>query len=99
MRNKILTISIIVSISLGFANPAYCGDSIRKLTRGVCNLATFPLELLNNYGDKPENKIDTIKGYTLNLFDRIMRMGQRALVGAYETATFLIPVPKALFLE
>jgi len=68
------------------------GDPMRKLGRGLANCLTFPIEIPNrisdvNNSDGPMAAITygLVKGTVMSLF--------RAVVGAYEVGTFLIPIP------
>jgi len=88
----VCVVFIAIMIVTLFVASAYAGNPVRKLIRGVLNVGTCPFELLNSEGDKPQERID-MKGYTNTIFNRIWRMGKRALVGVYETATFLFPFP------
>ena len=73
-------------------NHAYAGNPLIKLARGALNIATCPLELVNSGGDKAQEKND-MKAFVNIASDRIWRTGKRAIVGAYEVATFLFPIP------
>jgi len=74
------------------AGPAYCADPVRKLLRGISNVAACPLELLNTQGDRHQEKND-MKALINTTFNRIFRVFKRAGVGVYEVATFLFPMP------
>lgn len=89
---RILAVLVSVVIFTMFAGPAYSGNAVIKLIRGTSNAATCPLELFNARGDKPQAKND-MKALIYKLSNRIMRIGKRALVGVYEVATFLFPIP------
>jgi len=69
------------------------GDPLRKLGRGAANCLTFPLEFPNQVAktsniDGPVAAVTygVVKGITMSIF--------RAVVGAYEVVTFLIPLPE-----
>jgi putative exosortase-associated protein (TIGR04073 family) len=76
------------------ATPGFCNsDAWRKLGRGLANMVTFPLELLNqvsrtNISDGP------MAAVTWGLVKGVGMTGFRALVGVYETVTFPFPCPK-----
>ena len=77
---------------LSFAGPCN-NDAWKKLGRGVCNMATFPLELPSqisktNISDGP------MAAFTWGLLKGVGMTTLRALVGVYETVTFPLPCPE-----
>ena len=77
---------------LSFAGP--CGnDAWKKLGRGVCNMATFPLELPNQIS-KTNITDGPMAAFTWGLLKGVGMTTLRALVGAYETLTFPMPCPE-----
>lgn len=94
MRRKLLLIGIIFISLLFLSSSAYCGDNaIKKLGRGVCNIATCPLEIPGQISKA--NQFDgPMAGLTYGLLKGILMTGVRATVGAYEVLTFPIPFPR-----
>ena len=84
---------IIFSFLVAIAAPAYCDDPLKKLGRGICNVATCPLELLKQPSDV-SNADGPMAGLTYGILKGAAMVGVRALVGVYEIATFPIPVPQ-----
>jgi putative exosortase-associated protein (TIGR04073 family) len=76
-----------------FAAPASCDPALKKLGRGICNMLTFPWEMVEqvkrvNVSDGP------FAAFTYGILKGAVMTCTRAAVGVYETATFLIPFPK-----
>lgn len=68
------------------------GDPMRKLGRGLANCITFPIEIPNRISDV-NNSDGPIAGITYGLVKGIVMSAFRVLIGAYEIATFPIPIP------
>ncbi len=68
-------------------------DAWKKLGRGVCNLATFPLELFNQIS-KTNITDGPMAAFTWGLLKGVGMTAFRGLVGAYETITFPMPIPE-----
>ena len=92
MARKIISMCLVLLLAASLAAPAYCGGPFRKLGRGLANIATFPLELSNRIG-KTHERAGLYEAMTYGLFEGIAMMSFRAMMGIYETATFLFPVP------
>lgn len=96
-------VSIIAPVT--FAGPCACGnaqavekgmcnnDAWKKLGRGVCNMATFPLELPSQIS-KTNITDGPMAAFTWGLLKGLGMTGFRALVGVYETVTFPMPMPE-----
>ncbi|MFH1552405.1 MAG: exosortase system-associated protein, TIGR04073 family [Candidatus Omnitrophota bacterium] len=90
---KFVAILIVAGLVLALTSPAYAGDAVKKLGRGLANVATSPLELFQGMGDaKTENGI--FAGLTWGILKGTVDVVTRAAVGVYEIATFPIPMPK-----
>lgn len=93
---KTFTVSLVILFFISlFASPGYCGDykgPIRKLTRGFCNLATFPVEL--PYRMDREFKGMGPEGLVYGFMEGMCMMAGRAVAGFYEIVTFPIPMPE-----
>ena len=68
------------------------GGPIRKLGRGVANVATGILELPNNIVSVTEED-GYVAGVTYGIMKGLAWSVVRIAVGAYETVTFLVPIP------
>ncbi|MDA9101053.1 exosortase system-associated protein, TIGR04073 family [Omnitrophica bacterium] len=73
---------------------AFAGDGpIEKLGRGLANIVTSPVEYANSYQGLNESQgaVTTIVGTVI--YGTILTVG-RIIGGAYETVTFLVPLPE-----
>lgn len=93
MNKKLIIIGLLFILMSGFASPAYCGDAVKKLGRGVCNLITFPLEFLLQIS-RVNNTDGPMAGVTYGALKGTGMLIVRAAVGAYEVITFPFPFPK-----
>ena len=91
MRKFIFSTLILLSL-MALTTPAFCDGATTKLGRGLCNIVTSPMEVINQITRTNETDggfaaatVGVLKGagWTLG----------RALVGVYETATFMLPWP------
>ena len=90
---KILIALLVPAIVISLATPAFCDDALKKLMRGVCNVITCPLELLEQI--KRTNVEDgPLASGTYGVAKGVGMIAIRAIVGAFEIATFPIPLPK-----
>jgi putative exosortase-associated protein (TIGR04073 family) len=92
VRHTILIALIAFLVIASFAAPGYCDDAYKKLGRGLCNIGTFPFEILLqssrvNTSDGPMAALTwgVLKGIGMSF----VRLG----VGFYETVTFPIAGP------
>lgn len=75
------------------SSTGYMAGATRKLGRGICNMATGPLELIRT--PSLVNQQDGgLAGATIGVVQGVWAMASREVVGVYEVATFLIPLPK-----
>jgi putative exosortase-associated protein (TIGR04073 family) len=93
MAKKLILAALIFLFVLNMAAPAYCGDSVKKLGRGFCNIFTCVFELplqmsrINNAdGPMAAGSWGLLKGLGMTCV--------RLTVGLYEVVTFPIPFPK-----
>ena len=92
MTRKALSGLLISLLIISLAAPAYCDDPIKKLGRGICNVATCPLEVIEQM--KRVNGTDgAFAAMTWGVLKGVAMTGLRAIVGVYEIATFPIPLP------
>ena len=100
MNNTLrIRIIILVSISIFFSNiillnSAYADDCLKKLGRGVSNMVLGLVEFpagIQSVGEESGPVAAVSHGILKGLGRSILRI----TCGIYETATFLIPIPKA----
>lgn len=91
---KLILLAVAAAMIVTVAAPASfaAGDPLRKLGRGLSNCATCPIELPNQIS-KTNNVDGPMAACTYGVVKGIVMFAFRAVVGVYETATFLIPVP------
>jgi putative exosortase-associated protein (TIGR04073 family) len=73
--------------------PAYAGDPIQKLARGITNTATGWVEFPKEIGRSVEKSGD-FAGLVVGPFKGIAKAIGRTVVGVYEVVTFPIPLPR-----
>ncbi len=81
------------SVVLAEEHQSYTTGALRKLGRGVSNIATCPLELIRMttlVGRRDGN----IAALSVGLIQGTWRTALRGIAGAYEVTTFLIPLPR-----
>ncbi|MDD5428636.1 MAG: exosortase system-associated protein, TIGR04073 family [Candidatus Omnitrophica bacterium] len=94
MAKRIIIIGLLViSVAVLAAAPGYCDDALKKLGRGIANMATFPFEMLLQ-PSRVNNSDGPVAACTWGVLKGVGMSGIRLLVGAYETVTFPIPLPK-----
>ena len=91
---KIVAAALILLLISNFPLSAYCADdAVKKLSRGVSNMLTCPFEIVEQ-----AKRVNTSDGpwaaCTFGIIKGVFMMGIRGVVGAYETTTFFIPLPK-----
>jgi len=93
MAKRVFVIGVIILLALSFAMPAYCDDALKKLGRGICNVATSPYELI--YQTMKSNNSDgAFAAVTVGVLKGVGMIAVRALVGVYEIVSFPFPIPK-----
>ncbi|MFA6320866.1 MAG: exosortase system-associated protein, TIGR04073 family [Candidatus Omnitrophota bacterium] len=94
MARRTISIGLIVILlAVLAAAPGYCDDPLKKLGRGIANIGTFPMEVLLQIS-RVNNSDGPIAACTWGLLKGVGMSGVRLAVGAYETVTFPIPLPK-----
>lgn len=90
---RFVVLVIIAGLTFLLVSPAYTDDAIKKLGRGIANVAGSPLEFINGMRDaKAESGL--LAGFTWGILQGTVNVVKRAVVGVYEIATFPIPIPK-----
>ena len=88
---KALVLFIAIILLLSYQALAADGP-VKKLGRGVANVATCPLELPKGMGDaNAESGI--FAGMTWGVLKGAFDTVKRCAVGVYEVATFPVPIP------
>ena len=92
-RRTILIGLIVILFAIVFTTPGYCGDPLKKLGRGICNIATCPFEVPLQIS-RTNNSDGPMAAGTWGILKAIGMTGVRLLVGAYEVVTFPFPLPR-----
>lgn len=90
---KMVMICFILLLALTLAAPAYCDGPLKKLGRGISNLATCPLELFNRIG-KVNERLGLCEAVTYGALEGTCMIVVRAFFGLYEVLTFPVPIPQ-----
>ena len=91
---KVIAILIVFGIVLSAGSVATAEDGpVKKLGRGITNVATSPLDLIKGMGDATQES-GILAGLTWGVLKGTVNVVKRAAVGVYEVATFPIPLPK-----
>lgn len=93
MAKKILAVVLVSFLILNFARPGHCDTAIKKLGRGICNVITSPFEIIEQI-QRTNNSDGPYAAITYGVLKGVAMIGVRAVVGAYEIATFPIPLPR-----
>jgi len=90
----ILQITILaLFVIVAFSDDAHARTPLRKLGRGIANVATCFMEIPHQIMMTAEEE-GKMAGWSVGLIKGVAMTGTRAVVGAYEICTFPIPVPK-----
>jgi putative exosortase-associated protein (TIGR04073 family) len=90
---KILSVLVVLVMMLSVCGVSFADDAVDKLGRGLSNVITSPLEIPRGMGHAGE-KNGFFAGVTTGLLKGTANFVKRALVGAFEVATFPVPVPE-----
>lgn len=90
MSKKMLTLFVAVMAMGAVAKAGYMEDVVRKLGRGVANIAGCPVEVLMNMQAVTEDN-GLVAGVTYGTTRGVYHGVTRALVGAFEVVTFVVP--------
>jgi putative exosortase-associated protein (TIGR04073 family) len=90
-------VAIFIIIVLFSAVTAVADDitsgPVKKLGRGVANVLTSPFALIQGMGDAKEEG-GIFAGCTWGVFMGVVNVVKRIAVGAFEIATFPVPIPE-----
>ncbi|MFH1593360.1 MAG: exosortase system-associated protein, TIGR04073 family [Candidatus Omnitrophota bacterium] len=96
-------IAIVLILFLGVHAISFADNALEKFGRGVSNIVVSPLEVMNGIKQAKEqgsSKDSYLKSggwdsaLTWGTVNGICRMVTRAVVGAFEVVTFILPLPK-----
>ena len=100
MMKKLFFAVVVLSLILSSITPAFCDElptkldgPLTKLGRGICNILTFPLEFPEQIS-RTNNSDGPFAAGTVGVLKGLGWMVGRACIGVYETATFMLPMPK-----
>jgi len=95
MHKKLSCTALILLFAVMVAAPAFCVDDTptTKLGRGLANILTFPLEVPEQV-TRVNNSDGPFAAITVGVLKGLGLAVGRVCVGAYETATFMIPFPQ-----
>lgn len=97
---KLLAMSVLILCIAAVALPAFAQEGSiiekmgKKLGRGIVNVATGWVELPKNIYDTSVETNNPLMGITYGTLKGVGMTVVRTGAGAYDTATFLFPVPK-----
>ncbi|MBL7158514.1 MAG: exosortase system-associated protein, TIGR04073 family [Candidatus Omnitrophica bacterium] len=92
MIKKSVSIVLMLIFLAPFTAPAFSDGPVTKLGRGICNIATSPLEFFNQVKITNQSS-GGCAAATVGLLKGVFWIAGRALVGVFETATFILPWP------
>ena len=100
MVKKLFFAAVVLSLIISSTTPAFCDEPftkmngpLTKLGRGICNMATFPLEFPEQIS-RVNNADGPFAASTVGVLKGLGWMVGRACIGVYEAATFMVPFPK-----
>jgi putative exosortase-associated protein (TIGR04073 family) len=92
MMKKLILIALVLLSLAVLATPAFCGGATTKLGRGLANMVTSPMEVINQITRTNETD-GGIAAATVGVLKGAGWTLGRAVVGVYETVTFMLPWP------
>ncbi len=87
-----ITVMILI-VSLLACSAAWAQGPVEKLSRGLCNIATFYFEIFEQ-SKKVKAEEGSLAGMTYGLGRGLLMACVRALIGVYEVVTFPVPLPE-----
>lgn len=90
---NILSFLVIFGLLVAICVPVYAGDPVRKLGRGIANIATGWMEFPKEIFKETEEKGEVSAIFIAPLKGMVKTIG-RTLVGIYDATTFFIPLPR-----
>ena len=92
MVKKICLAVLIFLFVISVTAPAFCDTPVTKLGRGLANMLTFPLEVPEQIS-RVNNSDGPFAASTVGMLKGLGCAVNRACVGIYEAATFMMPYP------
>ena len=89
---KPVLVLMVLSSMIIWSPAAFADDAFQKLGRGIANTASGWLEIYHQM-EETTKKDGPLAGVTTGSIKGVLKATYRTLIGAYETATFFIPVP------
>ena len=93
MLKKIVIVGLIFLFVVSLTTPAHCDTAVKKLGRGISNIITCPLEIIEQVKNV-NNSDGPMAAATYGVLKGLGMTVVRAGVGLYEAATFIFPFPK-----
>ena len=84
---------VLLSLFTSFAHSDSTQTPVRKLGRGIANVATCTWEIPHQIMSVHE-KDGAMAAWTYGLLRGLLMTAYRGLAGAYEVVTFPVPIPK-----
>jgi len=90
---KLMILMVVAALALSVAMPAHADNAVDKLGRGLANVLTSPIEVVQGMSDvNAENGM--VAGATIGTLQGTVNLVKRACVGVFEIVTFPIPIPE-----
>lgn len=92
-KNNCILFFLAAALLMANSTMLYAGDPIEKFGRGITNTATGWVEIPKEIA-RYVTKTSDIAGFIVAPFKGAAKAIGRTIVGVYEVATFLIPLPR-----
>lgn len=92
MRKSVILLLACLMLVFSFSPQAYAQNPAQKLGRGLANIVTGWVEIPLEIGRKTSEEGD-VAGFFVAPFTGFLKAIGRTLVGVYDVATFIIPIP------
>ena len=92
MIRKCTSITLALLFLIALTESAFCDGPTTKLGRGLCNIVTSPFEIINQTTRTNESD-GGFAAATVGVLKGAGWILGRAVVGVYETVTFMLPWP------
>ena len=97
LRMKKMTVVLIMAVVIAAGSVQAYGASVsgsaKKLGRGVANVVTSPIGILEGIQDTMVER-GAFAGFTWGIFQGVVNVVKRVVVGTYEIITFPVPFPR-----
>ena len=92
MIKRFVSITLALLFLATLSGSAFCDGATTKLGRGLANIVTSPMEVINQT-TRTNATSGGIAAVTVGVLKGVGWTLGRAVVGVYETATFMLPWP------